>query len=40
MAKKMEDSFCSAKDVDGKIHRLFFPEGSGFLNEWALLAKK
>ena len=31
---------CSAKDVEGKKHRLFFPEGRGFLNGWALLAEK
>ena len=31
---------CSLKDVDGKKHRLFFPEGRGFLNGWALLAEK
>ena len=31
---------CSAKDVEGKKHRLFFPEGRGFLNGWALLAAK
>ena len=31
---------CSAKDVEGKNHRLFFPEGRGFLNGWALLAEK
>ena len=31
---------CSAKDVDGKKHKLFFPEGRGFLNGWALLAEK
>ena len=23
---------CSAKDVEGKKHRLFFPKGRGFLN--------
>ena len=31
---------CSAKDVEGKKHRLFFPEGRGFVNGWALLAEK
>ena len=31
---------CSAMDVDGKKHKLFFPEGRGFLNGWALLAEK
>ena len=31
---------CSAKDVDGKKHKLLFPEGRGFLNGWALLAEK
>ena len=31
---------CSAKDVDGKKHKLFFPEGRGVLNGWALLAEK
>ena len=31
---------CLAKDVEGKKHRLFFPEGRGFLNGWALLVEK
>ena len=31
---------CSVKDVEGKKHRLFFPEGRGFVNGWALLAEK
>ena len=31
---------CSANDVEGKRHRLFFPEGRGSLNGWALLAEK
>ena len=31
---------CSAKDVEGKKHRLFFPQGRGFLNGWALLVEK
>ena len=31
---------CSATDAEGKKHRLFFREGRGFLNGWALLAKK
>ena len=31
---------CFAKDVEGKKHILFFPEGRGFLNGWALLAEK
>ena len=30
----------SATDVEGKKHRLFFPEGRSFLNGWALLAEK
>ena len=31
---------CYATDVEGKKHMLFFPEGRGFLNGWALLAEK
>ena len=31
---------CFATDVEGKKHRLFFQEGRGFLNGWALLAEK
>ena len=31
---------CSAKDVEGKKHRLFFPKGRGFVNGCALLAEK
>ena len=31
---------CTAKDVEGKKHKLFFPEGRGFVNGWALLAEK
>ena len=31
---------CSVTDVEGKKHRLFFPEGRGFLNGWAMLAEK
>ena len=31
---------CSDTDVEGKKHRLFFLEGRGFLNGWALLAEK
>ena len=31
---------CSAIDPEGKKHRLFFPEGRGFLNGWVLLAGK
>ena len=31
---------CPVTDVEGKKHRLFFPEGRGFLNGWALLAEK
>ena len=31
---------CFAKDVEGKKHKLFFLEGRGFLNGWALLAEK
>ena len=30
---------CSVIYADEKRHRLFFPEGKGLLNEWALLAK-
>ena len=28
---------CSVADVDGKRHRLFFPEGNGLINGWTLL---
>ena len=31
---------CFAIDAEGKKHRLFFPEGRGFLNGWVLLAGK
>ena len=31
---------CTAKDVEGKKHRLFFPDGRGFVNGWVLLAEK
>ena len=31
--------FCSVMDVDGKRHRLFFPEGKGLIRGWALLAE-
>ena len=31
---------CSVTNVEGKKHRLFFPEGRGFLNGWAMLAEK
>ena len=30
----------SVIDVEGKKHRLVFPEGKGFLNGWAMLAEK
>ena len=28
---------CSVTDLDGKRHRLFFPEGNGLLNGWTML---
>ena len=28
---------CSVTDLDGKRHRLFFPEGNGLLNGWIML---
>ena len=28
---------CSATDLDGKRHRLFFPEGNGLINGWTML---
>ena len=28
---------CSATDLDGKRHRLFFPEGNGLINGWIML---
>ena len=31
---------CSAIDAEGEKHMLFFSEGRGFLNGWALLAEK
>ena len=30
---------CSVADEDGKRHRLFFPEGDGLVNGWALLGE-
>ena len=30
---------CSVADEDGKRHRLFFPEGDGLVNGWALLVE-
>ena len=30
---------CLVTDVDGKMHRLFFPEGRGLINGWTLLAE-
>ena len=31
---------CLATDAGDKRHRLFFPEGRGFLKGWSLLAEK
>ena len=31
---------CSVSDVDGKRHKLFFPEGKGLINGWNLLIEK
>ena len=31
---------CSMTDVEGKKHRVVFPEGRGLLKRWSLLAKK
>ena len=31
---------CSVTDVEGKRHRLVFPEGRGILNGWTLLVEK
>ena len=28
---------CSVTDLDGKRHKLFFPEGNGHLNGWIML---
>ena len=30
---------CSAIDAEGQKHRLFFPEGRGFVKGWSLLAE-
>ena len=31
---------CSVVNIEGKKHRLFFPEGRGFVKGWSLLAEK
>ena len=28
---------CSVTDLDGRRHRLLFPEGNGLLNGWTML---
>ena len=41
LKKNMAGRFiqCSVADEDGKRHRLFFPEGDGLVNGWALLVE-